>query len=175
MEMRASVTGPRKTTAIADRIAWDDIKDRIDLAAVATALFGPAPKRSGRRLLWPCPFHNDHDPSLQVDPAERRWKCWPCDLGGDAPALVMKLQGVGFPEAVRIVADLAGIIAPSSKPARARPPNRSAPVRPSMPTDRPAAGPSVRDAESPPDGPTGLDRQEVERLVVDASERIWRP
>jgi hypothetical protein len=158
-------------TATGDRLDWNDIRDRVDMAAVATALLGPAPKRSGRRLLWRCPFHADHDPSLQVDPAERRWKCWPCDLGGDAPALVMRLQGVGFPEAVRIVADLAGIIAPSSKPPHPRPLVRSGPVRPSMPTDRPA----VRAAERPSDGPIGLDRLEAERLVADSSERIWRP
>src|SRR5262249_21317028 len=143
----------------------------VDMAAIATALWGPAPKRSGRRLLWPCPFHRDHDPSLQVDPAERRWKCWPCDLGGDAPALVMKLKGAGFPEAVRIVAELAGIVAPSSKPARRRPPTRSGPVRPSMSTHPPP----VRAAERPPDGPTGLDRQEAEPLVADGSGRIWGP
>src|SRR5262245_21379172 len=117
MGMKAPVTSPRTMTAGGDRINWEAIKYRVDMAAIATGLWGPAPKRSGRRLLWRCPFHDDHDPSLEVDPAERRWKCWPCNLGGDAPALVMKLQGVGFPAAVRIVAEMAGIVAPSSKSA----------------------------------------------------------
>jgi DNA primase len=140
------------------------------MAAIATALLGPALKRSGPRLLWRCPFHDDHDPSLQVDPAERRWKCWPCDLGGDAPALVMKLEGVPFPEAVRIVAELVGIVALSRPTARpSRPSARSGTARPSMPTDRPP----VRAAERPPGGPRGLDPQEAERVVADASERIW--
>jgi DNA primase len=160
-------------TVTGDRLDWDDIKDRVDVAAIATALFGPAPSRSGRRLLWRCPFHRpDDDPSFQVDPAERRWKCWPCNLGGDAPALVMKLQGVGFREAVRIVAELAGIIAPSSRPARPRPPARAGPARPSMPT---AAGPPGKAAAGPPDRPAGLDRREAERLIAEASERLWTP
>src|SRR4051794_7433819 len=123
-----------RLTATLDRITWGDIKDRIDMAAIATALLGPAAKRSGRRLLWPCPFHDDRDPSLQVDPARQSWKCWPCDLGGDAPALVMKLKGVGFSEAVRIIAELAAIVAPSSRPAR---PTGPGPVRPSTPPARP--------------------------------------
>jgi hypothetical protein len=172
MRLQAPVTSAFQATARGDRIAWDDLRHRVDMAAVATALFGPAPKRSGRRLLWPCPFHADHDPSLQVDPAERRWRCWPCDLGGDAPALVMRLQGVGFPEAVRIVAELAGIIAPSSKPTRPRPPTRSGPVRPAIPT---AADPPENAPTGSPARPAGLDRQEAERVVADASERLWRP
>jgi hypothetical protein len=169
--MRARVSSPFQATARGDRLDWNDIKDRVDMAAIATALFGPAPKRSGRRLLWPCPFHSDNDPSLQVDPAERRWKCWPCDLGGDAPALVMRLKGVGFSEAVRIVAELAGMVAPSTAPARMRPPIRPGAARPSMPH----AGPPGKAARSPPNGPAGLDCPEAERLVADASERLWRP
>ncbi len=48
------------------RTEWSEIKDRVDLAAVATNLLGPAPKRQGPRLLWPCPFHDDHDPSFRL-------------------------------------------------------------------------------------------------------------
>ena len=113
-----------KTTARGDRIDWQAIRDRVDMSQVATDLLGPAPKRSGRRLLWPCPFHDDRDPSFQVDPHEGRWKCWPCDLGGDAPALVMKLRGTTFPEAVRAVAELTGIVVPSEKSTRPRPLDR---------------------------------------------------
>ena len=51
------------------RIDWNEIRDRIDLAAVATALMGPAPGRRGergRRLWWRCPFHEDRNPSFCV-------------------------------------------------------------------------------------------------------------
>jgi DNA primase len=182
--MMTATKSPLKSSKTADRLDWNDIRDRVDTAGIATAFWGPAVKRSGRYLLWRCPFHDDHDPSLQVDPAERRWKCWPCDLGGDAPALVMKLQGVGFPEAVRIVAEMAGIISPSLEPARQsrtgptdrpRPPARP----PAGPSDRPsgatAAGPSVKAAGRPPGRPSGLDRPEAERVVEGAAMRLWEP
>jgi DNA primase len=172
------MTATNRPWTTRDRLDWNDIKDRVDMAAIATALWGPATKRSGRRLLWTCPFHNDHDPSLQVDPAERRWKCWPCDLGGDAPALVMQLRGVGFPEAVRIVAEMAGIVSPSvaaSRLTRSGPSGRP-PVGPAgRPPEATAARPLVRATERPPDRPSGLDRPEAERIIEDASERLWCP
>jgi DNA primase len=182
--MMTATKRPLTTSKKADRLDWNDIKDRADIAGIATALWGPAPKRSGRHLLWRCPFHPDNNPSLQVDPAERRWKCWPCDLGGDAPALVMKLQGVGFPEAVRIVAEMAGIISPSlatARPTRTGPPARPRPPAgpPAGPSARPSVATadrsSVRPAGSPLERPTGLDRQEAERVVEDAAMRLWEP
>ena len=66
------------------RSEWSEIKDRVDLAAVAINLLGPAAKRQGPRLLWPCPFHDDHDPSFQVDLNRKTWRCWVCAIGGDA-------------------------------------------------------------------------------------------
>ena len=74
------------------RTEWFEIKDRVDLAAVATNLLGPAPKRQGPRLLWPCPFHDDHDPSFQVDWNRKTWRCWVCAIGGDAAELVKKVN-----------------------------------------------------------------------------------
>src|SRR3954447_25489859 len=105
---------PWTLTAGGNRIDWNDIKGRVDLARVATALLGPAAKRQGRRLLWRCPFHDDCHPSFEVDTQRGTWRCWPCDLGGDAPALAMKLNGVDFPEAVRVVAELSGIVSTST-------------------------------------------------------------
>src|SRR5262245_18196095 len=112
MGMRAPAT-TWKTTAGNDRIDWDGIRDRIDLAWLATALLGPAPGRRGergRRLWWPCPFHQDRNPSFAVDPGKPWWRCYGCSEHGDAVALVMKLRGVAFPEAVRVVTELAGIV-----------------------------------------------------------------
>ena len=159
MGIRASVGSPWIMTASGGRTDWDDIKARIDTAVITTALLGPAPKRSGRRLLWPCPFHEDHDPSLEVDTSGNRWKCWPCNLGGDAPALVMQLKGVGFPDAVRIVAELAGIATPSGKPARPRPPTAS----------------PVKAPRKPPEEASGLPLADTLELIADAEERLWTP
>jgi CHC2 zinc finger/Toprim-like len=161
--MSVGVSG---TYSGSSRIDWDGIRDRVDLAAVATALLGSAEKQSGRRLYWRYPFHDDHSPSFQVDTAMHRWRCWPCGLGGDAPALVMKLDGVGFPEAVRTVAELAGVVVLSG------PPIRSGPAPPSV---RVAAGTPGKAAARSPERPSGLERPEAERLTAQASERLWTP
>ena len=55
-----------ETTVTSPRIEWSEVKDRMPLEMVATNLLGPAHQRKGKRLLWPCPFHDDHDPSFQV-------------------------------------------------------------------------------------------------------------
>ena len=106
------------TRTAGGRPPWVEIRDRTDLVAVATDLLGPPPKRSGRRLLWRCPFHDDLHPSFYVDPQTQRWRCYPCDKGGDAPALLMAIERIGFAEAVGRLAIRSGCVArPSPRPA----------------------------------------------------------
>src|SRR5262245_33065994 len=97
--MNRTIAGPR------GRIDWRAARESVDLAAVATRLMGPAPGRRGergRRLWWPCPFHEDRNPSLCVEPGKPWWRCYGCGQRGDAAALVMRLNpGMSFPEAVR--------------------------------------------------------------------------
>ena len=167
-------------TASRPRIDWPTVRDRTDLVAVATVLLDGPPKRIGSRLVWRCPFHDDHDPSLQVDPAKRRRKCWPCNLGGDAVELVKRCLGIGFPEAMRWLAELAGIAVPSMLPARPVRPGRvtpaGRPVRPSVRPPMPTAGrPPVRAAGSPPDEPKGLPPADALALVTEAEKRLWSP
>jgi DNA primase len=135
-----------------DRLDWTAIKDRIDLAAVATALLGTPAKREGRRLLWLCPFHEDHHPSFQVDPDLREWRCWPCGIRDDAAELVKRKNGVTFPEAARIATGLSGIVTPSgttTRPApRPRPPASAAAGKPA----KPARTPSERSSGLPTEG-----------------------
>jgi DNA primase len=148
-------------TASGERIDWHALKDRVDLARVATALLGPAAKRRGRRLLWCCPLHRDRHPSFEVDTRRQTWKCWPCNEGGDAPALVMKLRGVAFPEAVRVVAELSGVVVPSGR--SAGPPPRA-----------PAAVPS-KAPDPPPQRSSGLPPADALALVDEAARRLYSP
>ncbi|HIQ22936.1 MAG TPA: DNA primase [Planctomycetes bacterium] len=66
-------------------------------------------RRSGRRYVGLCPWHDDTRPSLQVNPERQSFKCWVCDIGGDVFSFVMKMEGVGFPEALAMLAEQAGV------------------------------------------------------------------
>src|SRR5262249_28828652 len=103
---------PRNACTPDDRMDWATIRDRTDLVTVVTAPLGAAPgrrgERSARRLWWPCPFHQDSNPSFCVTPGNRGWTCFGCGEHGDAAKLVMKLRGVTFPEAIRWLAEQAG-------------------------------------------------------------------
>jgi DNA primase len=56
-----------------------------------------------------CPFHNDTRPSLQLDRTYQNYRCWSCDARGDVFDFVMKFEKVEFGEALRMLADRAGI------------------------------------------------------------------
>src|SRR5271157_3796602 len=136
------------------------------LAAVATALLGPPARREGRRLLWLCPFHDDHHPSFQVDPDRREWRCWVCGIRGDAAELEMKLRGVAFPEAARIAAELSGIVTPLGKSTRLTP--RPRPPAPAARNPDKPASPSVEQS-------SGLPLADAIALATDAADRLWKP
>jgi DNA primase catalytic core len=56
----------------------------------------------GKQLVGLCPFHDDHEPSLIIDPKKQLWNCLgACHEGGDVYRFVMKADGVDFREAHR--------------------------------------------------------------------------
>jgi len=61
-------------------------KDAVRVEELAERLSG-AGHRRGREMAYICPLHDDHDPSLQVDPEGQRWYCFPCGVGGDVVRL----------------------------------------------------------------------------------------
>ena len=66
--------------------------------------FGLELTRSGSGLVARCPFHQDGRPSLHVSVTKGLWYCFPCGIGGDGIAFVMRVRGVEFATAVREVA-----------------------------------------------------------------------
>ncbi len=66
-------------------------------------------RRQGRLYVGLCPWHDDSKPSLQVNEERQTWKCWVCNIGGDIFSFVMEREGVSFPDALRMLADRAGI------------------------------------------------------------------
>ena len=65
--------------------------------------------RAGSKFKVLCPFHDDHHPSMELNPDRQSFKCWVCGAGGDVFDFMMKHERVEFPEALRMLADRAGI------------------------------------------------------------------
>src|SRR5512146_3566477 len=59
-----------------------------------------------------CPFHNEKTPSFSVHAVRQFYHCFGCGVSGDVFSFVQKIENVGFPESVRIVAQKAGIPLP---------------------------------------------------------------
>lgn len=57
--------------------------------------------RKGKSLLGLCPFHEDHHPSLSVNPEKQYFTCFACGEKGDVIHFLQKIEGVSFGEAVR--------------------------------------------------------------------------
>ena len=95
----------------------NEVKDRVRVAVNIVDLLSSYMelRRQGRGFVGTCPFHDDRRPSLQINPDRQTWKCWVCDVGGDIFSFVMKRENVTFPEALRMLADRAGIVIEESK------------------------------------------------------------
>jgi hypothetical protein len=148
------------STGRACSIDWSEVKNRIDLGLIATALLGPSPGRRGARgrLWWRCPFHDDKNPSFNVDPRKGTWNCFGCSEHGDAADLVMKRLGVPFPEAVRWLADQSNMTV-GPRPGQSKHTN-----------------PSIREHSGPErKAPSGVPLADALALVRDAERRLWMP
>lgn len=69
-------------------------------------------KKRGKEYVGLCPFHEDHRPSLNVSPAKQIFKCFACGAGGGVFQFLVQSQKLTFPEAVRQLAERAGIRLP---------------------------------------------------------------
>ena len=89
----------------------NEVKDRVRLAINIVDLISTYAelRRQGRGFVAVCPFHDDQRPSMQINPDRQTWKCWVCDIGGDVFSFIMKKESVSFPEALRMLAEKAGI------------------------------------------------------------------
>jgi hypothetical protein len=65
----------------------------VSVSELAERLSGAAGVRAGREELFLCPLHDDHNPSLRVDPHKGLWYCDPCALGGDVVELARRAWG----------------------------------------------------------------------------------
>jgi len=82
--------------------------DIVDVISEHVAL-----KRKGREMVGLCPFHDDHRPSMNVNPAKQIFKCFACSAGGDVFKFVQMRENLTFPQAIERLADRAGIRLPA--------------------------------------------------------------
>lgn len=75
-------------------------------------------KRSGSSYTGLCPFHNEKSPSFHVTPRLGIYKCFGCGAGGDVFQFVMQMDGVGFNEAIRTLAERYRIDLPDQEEAQ---------------------------------------------------------
>ncbi len=66
-------------------------------------------RRQGARWVGLCPFHEERTPSFSVDPQEKLYHCFGCGVGGDTIKFVEEKEGLGFAEAVEVLADRYGV------------------------------------------------------------------
>ncbi len=66
-------------------------------------------KRSGANHMGLCPFHSEKSPSFSVNAARQFFHCFGCGVGGDVFSFLMQIEGMTFPDAVRRLAERAGI------------------------------------------------------------------
>ncbi|HHH29276.1 MAG TPA: DNA primase, partial [Polyangiaceae bacterium] len=84
-----------------------EIRDRTDIVALVSEHVEL--KRSGTSLKGLCPFHGEKTPSFYVHPDRGFFHCFGCQLSGDAISFLMRIDGLAFPEALRVLAERAGV------------------------------------------------------------------
>ena len=96
------------------------IRERIDMVQLVSEYVSL--ERRGADDLWGrCPFHEEQSPSFHIRPSKGLFKCFGCGKGGDVFSFVEEVEGLSFPEALRRLAEKAGVaLEPESPEERAR-------------------------------------------------------
>ncbi len=93
---------------------FDRVKERVDIVQLVGERV-PL-KKAGRSYSGLCPFHSEKTPSFSIDPDRRTFHCWGCGEKGDCFDWLMKLDGVDKADALKTLAERAGIELTGGRP-----------------------------------------------------------
>ena len=94
------------------------LKAQADIATVIQQ-FVPIKKSGSGRFVSRCPFHDDHSPSMNINPTLGIYKCFACGAGGDVFKFVQEHEKIDFYGAIEWVANFVGFPLPSFAPENA--------------------------------------------------------
>ena len=95
----------------------EEVKKRLDIVEIASGYTQLA--KAGRTYRGLCPLHSEKHGSFFVYPEDGSWHCFgACNTGGDIFSLVMKKEGLSFGEALKMLAEKAGIEVPQKTTGR---------------------------------------------------------
>lgn len=80
-----------------------DIRNRVNIVDVISE-YVPLTQK-GKNYFGICPFHDDHNPSMSVDPSKQIFKCFVCGVGGNVFSFIMEYEHLSFIESVKKIAD----------------------------------------------------------------------
>lgn len=89
----------------------DEVRNSNDIVDVISQYISL--KRSGRNYFGLCPFHNEKSPSFSVSPDKQIFHCFGCGVGGNVISFISKIEGIGFKEAIEVLAERANIKLPT--------------------------------------------------------------
>ncbi len=91
----------------------EEVKQKTDIVEVI-GQYTPL-TRSGKTFRGLCPFHSEKHGSFFVYPDQQSWHCFgACGTGGDVFSFIMKKDGVGFGDALRLMAEKCGVTIPQN-------------------------------------------------------------
>ncbi len=85
----------------------EEIKSRIDIVEFVSEYLNL--KKTGENYKALCPFHSEKTPSFVVSPSKQIFHCFGCGAGGDVFSFLIKHENISFTEAVRLLAERAGV------------------------------------------------------------------